>query len=223
MPNGRRTLLDIASGGQYKTSKDLPDFKELIDLAAARQAVWMSEEAYPGSGVTQGNLYDMVMGVASVAPIGRGIKGVVGGVKKLRSIQKLRNQKEVIKNISKHSISKKGSTELKQIGKELDTYLGPQRSSKIVKQGGNQNAKSIRQADRKKHEQLTERLEKLTKEEGGLVRTEYEKGLDLGSPKAATQLTQQQQIARQKRREEKRLFRELGGSRRGKQKGGSIL
>ena len=39
MANGRRTLLDIASGGQYKTSKDLPDFKELVDLAAARQAV----------------------------------------------------------------------------------------------------------------------------------------------------------------------------------------
>ena len=81
MANGRRTLLDIASGGQYKTSRDLPDFKELIDLAAARQAVWMSEEIYPGSGLTQGNLYDIVTGTAGMAKVGgavvkQGVKGI---------------------------------------------------------------------------------------------------------------------------------------------------
>jgi len=77
----RRSLMDIVSGGQYKTSRDLPDFKELIDLAADRQAVWMSEEIYPGSGVTQGNLYDMVIGAASVAPVGRAIKTASTGKK----------------------------------------------------------------------------------------------------------------------------------------------
>ena len=118
MPNGRRTLLDIASGGQYKTSKDLPDFKELIDLAAARQAVWMSEELIPGSGVTQGTLYDMVTGTAGMAKVGKGIvKQGVKAVKKLRSIQKLKNQKEIIKNISKHPMTESSSIELRRIGK----------------------------------------------------------------------------------------------------------
>ena len=96
MANGRRTLLDIASGGQYKTSRDLPDFKELVDLAAARQAVWMSEEIYPGSGLTQGNLYDIVTGTAGMAKVGGAVvKQGVKGIKKLRSIQKLKNQQEI--------------------------------------------------------------------------------------------------------------------------------
>ena len=217
MPNGRRTLLDIASGGQYKTSKDLPDFKELIDLAAARQAVWMSEELIPGSGVTQGTLYDMVTGTAGMAKVGKGIvKQGVKAVKKLRSIQKLKNQKEIIKNISKHPMTESSSIELRRIGKEIDTYLGPQRSAKIMKQGGKAEAKPVRKSDRVKWQQINEKLENFTKREGGIVRVEYKKSLDLTTPQAVAKLTKQQQIERQRRREEKRLFRELGGSQRGK-------
>ena len=220
MPNGRRTLLDIASGGQYKTSRDLPDFKELIDLAAARQAVWMSEEIYPGSGVTQENLYDMVTGTAGMAKVGKAIvKQGVKGVKKLRSIQKLKNQKEIIKNISKHPMTESSSIELKRIGKEIDTYLGPQRSAKIMKQGGKAEAKPVRKADRVKWKEINEKLEKFTKREGGIVRVEYKKSLDLTTPQAVAKLSKQQQIERQRRKDEDRLFQELGGLRRGQRRG----
>ena len=115
------------------------------------------------------------------------------------------------------------SVELKQIGKEIDTYLGPQRSAKIMKQGGKAEAKTVRKADRVKWEQINEKLENFTKREGGIVRVEYKKSLDLTTPQAVAKLSKQQQIERQRRKDEDRLFRELGGSRRGKQKGGSIL
>ena len=220
MANGRRTLLDIASGGQYKTSRDLPDFKELIDLAAARQAVWMSEEIYPGSGLTQGNLYDIVTGTAGMAKVGGAVvKQGVKGIKKLRSIQKLKNQQEIIKNISKHPMPQSSSVELKQIGKEIDTYLGPQRSAKIMKQGGKAEAKPVRKSDRVKWEQINEKLENFTKREGGIIRVEYKKSLDLTTPQAVAKLSKQQQIERQRRKDEDRLFRELGGSRRGQRRG----
>ena len=222
MPNGRRSLLDIASGGQYKTSKELPSFSELIDLISEYQVKEMSEEV--GYGVTQGDLYDMVTGTAGIAKFGGGVvKTGVKAVKKLRSIQKLENQKEIIKNISKHPMTESGTAELKQISKEIETYLGPQRSAKIMKQGGRAEAKPVRTADRAKWEQVNERLENLTKREGGIVRVEYEKSLDLTTPQAVARLTKQQKIEREKLREEKRLFRELGGSQRGRQKGGSIL
>ena len=220
MANGRRTLLDIASGGQYKTSRDLPDFKELIDLAAARQAVWMSEEIYPGSGLTQGNLYDIVTGTAGMAKVGGAVvKQGVKGIKKLRSIQKLKNQQEIIKNISKPPMPQSSSIELKQIGKEIDTYLGPQRSAKIMKQGGKAEAKPVRKADRVKWEQINEKLENFTKREGGIIRVEYKKSLDLTTPQAVAKLSKKQQIERQRRKDEDRLFRELGGSRRGQRRG----
>ena len=222
MPNGRRSLLDIASGGQYKTSKELPSFSELIDLISEYQVKEMSEEV--GYGVTQGDLYDIVTGTAGIAKFGGGVvKTGVKAVKKLRSIQKLKNQKEIIKNISKHPMTESGTAELKQISKEIETYLGPQRSAKIMKQGGRAEAKPVRTADRSKWEQVNERLENLTKREGGIVRVEYEKSLDLTTPQAVARLTKQQKIEREKLREEKRLFRELGGSQRGRQKGGSIL
>ena len=222
MPNGRRSLLDIASGGQYKTSRDLPSFSELLTLISEYQEREMSKEI--GYGVTQGDLYDMVTGTAGIAKFGGGVvKTGVKAVKKLRSIQKLENQKEIIKNISKHPMTESGTAELKQISKEIETYLGPQRSAKIMKQGGRAEAKPVRTADRSKWEQVNERLENLTKREGGIVRVEYEKSLDLTTPQAVARLTKQQKIEREKLREEKRLFRELGGSQRGRQKGGSIL
>ena len=62
--NDRRSLLDIASGGVYKTSKDLPSFSELLGVIAEYQAEEMSKEV--GGGVTQGNLYEIVMGTAGI-------------------------------------------------------------------------------------------------------------------------------------------------------------
>jgi len=221
MPNGRRSLLDIASGGQYKTSRDLPSFSELLTLISEYQEREMSKEI--GYGVTQGDLYDMVTGTAGIAKFGGGVvKTGVKAVKKLRSIQKLENQKEIIKNISKHPMTESGTAELKQISKEIETYLGPQRSAKIMKQGGRAEAKPVRTADRSKWEQVNERLENLTKREGGIVRVEYEKSLDLTTPQAVARLTKQQKIEREKLREEKRLFRELGGSQRGKLRKGVL-
>ena len=221
MPNGRRSLLDIASGGQYKTSRELPSFSELINLISEYQVKEMSEEV--GYGVTQGDLYDIVTGTAGIAKFGGGVvKTGVKAVKKLRSIQKLKNQKEIIKNISKHPMTESGTAELKQISKEIETYLGPQRSAKIMKQGGRAEAKPVRTADRSKWEQVNERLENLTKREGGIVRVEYEKSLDLTTPQAVARLTKQQKIEREKLREEKRLFRELGGSQRGKLRKGVL-
>ena len=221
MPNGRRSLLDIASGGQYKTSRDLPSFSELLTLISEYQEREMSKEI--GYGVTQGDLYDMVTGTAGIAKFGGGVvKTGVKAVKKLRSIQKLKNQKEIIKNISKHPMTESGTAELKQISKEIETYLGPQRSAKIMKQGGRAEAKPVRTADRAKWEQVNERLENLTKREGGIVRVEYEKSLDLTTPQAVARLTKQQKIEREKLREEKRLFQELGGSQRGKLRKGVL-
>ena len=218
----RRSLLDLASGGQYETSKDLPPLSELISTMAEYQGREMSKEV--GFGVTQGNLYDMVTGTAGLAGIGRGIGRVAStAVKKLRSIQKLNIQKETVERLSKHSMSKEGARELKKIGSEIDHYLGPQRSTRIVKQGGNQNAPSIRKLDRKKFYDFEERLNTLSKKEGGVVRVEYKKGSDFSKPQTAKSLSTKQRIEREKLREEKRLFRELGGSQRGRQKGGSIL
>ena len=219
----RRSLMDIVSGGEYKTSKDLPSFKELYDVAAERQAAHMAEEILPGSGVTQGTLYDIVTGTAGIAKFGGGaVKAGVKAVKKIRSIQKLKNQKEIIKNISKHPMTESSTAELKQISKEIETYLGPQRSAKIMKQGGRAEAKTVRTADRVKWEQVNEKLENLTKREGGIVRVEYEKSLDLTTPQAVARLTKQQQIEREKLREDERLFRELGGSQRGRRKKGIL-
>ena len=221
MPNGRRSLLDIASGGQYKTSRDLPSFSELLTLISEYQEREMSKEI--GYGVTQGDLYDMVTGTAGIAKFGGGaVKTGFKAVKKLRSIQKLKNQKEIIKNISKHPMTESGTAELKQISKEIETYLGPQRSAKIMKQGGRAESKPVRTADRVKWEQVNEKLENLTKREGGIVRVEYEKSLDLTTPQAAARLTKQQQMEREKLREEKRLFQELGGSQRGKLRKGVL-
>ena len=221
MPNGRRSLMDIVSGGQYKTSKDLPSLRQLLSEMAEYQRKEMSKEV--GFGVTQGNLYDIVTGTAGIAKFGGGVvKTGVKAVKKLRSIQKLENQKEIIKNISKHPMTESGTAELKQISKEIETYLGPQRSAKIMKQGGRAEAKPVRTADRSKWEQVNERLENLTKREGGIVRVEYEKSLDLTTPQAAARLTKQQQMEREKLREEKRLFQELGGSQRGKLRKGVL-
>ena len=62
--NDNRSLLDIASGGQYKTSKDLPSFSELIDIISEYQEKEMSKEV--GGGVTQGNLYEIVTGTAGI-------------------------------------------------------------------------------------------------------------------------------------------------------------
>ena len=215
----RRSLLDIASGGQYKTSEELPSFSDLLSVIAEYQSEEMSKEV--GYGATQGDLYDIVTGTAGIAKFGGGVvKTGVKAVKKLRSIQKLKNQKEIIKNISKHPMTESGTAELKQISKEIETYLGPQRSAKIMKQGGRAEAKPVRTADRAKWEQVNERLENLTKREGGIVRVEYEKSLDLTTPQAVARLTKQQKIEREKLREEKRLFQELGGSQRGRSRKG---
>ena len=222
MANSRRSLLDIASGGQYKTSKDLPSFSELLSVISEYQTKEMSKEV--GYGVTQGDLYEIATGSAGVVGAGRGIvKAGVKAVKKLRSIQKLKIQKETVERLSRHSMSREGSSELKKIGSEIDHYLGPQRSARLVKQGGNVDAPSIRKLDRKKFYDFEERLNTLSKKEGGVVRVEYKKGSDFSKPQTAKSLSTKQRIEREKLREEKRLFRELGGSQRGKQKGGSIL
>ena len=71
MPNGRRSLLDIASGGEYKTSKELPSFSELISLISEYQVKEMSKEV--GFGLTRGNLFDMAMGVSGTVGAGKGI------------------------------------------------------------------------------------------------------------------------------------------------------
>ena len=168
------------------------------------------------------------LAMTGIKPIRAGARVLKAGksvakAKKVRSIQKLRHQTETIENLSKHSLSKEGAIELKRIRTELDNYLGPQRSSRIVKQGGNKNAPSIRKLDRKKHKDFEERLDALSQREGGVVRVEYEKGLDLSKSQTAKSLTSKQRIEREKLKEEKRLFRELGGSQRGRQKGGSIL
>tara|TARA_Y100000310_G_scaffold39676_1_gene37206 strand:+ start:79 stop:738 length:660 start_codon:yes stop_codon:yes gene_type:complete len=76
MPNDRRTLLDIASGGQYKTSKDLPPLSELLNTMAEYQEKEMSKEV--GFGVTRGNLFDIAM-------VGAGSVGVGGGIVKTAS------------------------------------------------------------------------------------------------------------------------------------------
>ena len=219
--NDKRSLLDIASGGAYKTSRDLPSFSELLNVIAEYQAEEMSKDI--GGGLTQGSLYEIVTGTAGIVGAGRGIvKTARTAVKKLRSIQKLRIQKETVEKLSKHSMSKEGSSELKKISTEIDNYLGPQRSSRIVKQGGNQNAPSIRKLDRKKFYDFEERLNALAKKEGGVVKVEYEKGLDAINPQTVG-LTSKQKMEREKKREDERLFRELGGLRRGQRGGGSIL
>ena len=120
-------------------------------------------------------------------------------------------------------MSREGSSELKKIGSEIDHYLGPQRSARLVKQGGNVDAPSIRKLDRKKFYDFEERLNTLSKKEGGVVRVEYKKGSDFSKPQTAKSLSTKQRIEREKLREEKRLFRELGGLRRGQRGGGSIL
>ena len=74
--NDRRTLMDIASGGQYKTSRDLPSFSELLNVIAEYQAEEMSKEV--GFGLTRGNLFDIAMGVS-------GTVGAAGGVIKKAS------------------------------------------------------------------------------------------------------------------------------------------
>jgi hypothetical protein len=119
-------------------------------------------------------------------------------------------------------MSKEGARELKKIGSEIDHYLGPQRSARIVKQGGNVEAPSIRKLDRKKFYDFEERLNALSKKEGGVVRVEYKKGSDFSKPQTAKSLTTKQRIEREKLREEKRLFRELGGSQRGKLRKGVL-
>ena len=218
----RRSLLDIASGGQYKTSQDLPSFSQLLSTMAEYQGEEMSKEV--GFGVTQGNLYEIATGAAGLAGFGRGIGRAAGtAVKKLRSIQKLEIQKKTVERLSRHSMSREGASELRKIGSEIDHYLGPQRSARIVKQGGNVEAPSIRKLDRKKFYDFEERLDALAKKEGGVVRVEYKRGSDFSKPQTAKSLSTKQRIEREKLREEKRLFRELGGSQRGKQKGGSIL
>ena len=221
----RRSLLDIASGGQYKTSQDLPSLRQLLSEMAEYQRKEMSKEV--GFGVTQGNLYDMVTGTAGLARsssgVARGILGKAGvKVQKLRSIQKLKIQKDTIPMLLRHSMSKEGSKELNKIYREIDHYLGPQRSARILKQGGNQNAPSIRKLDRKKYKIFEERLDALSKKEGGVVRVEYEKGLGSSKPQTAKSLTSKQRIEREKLREEKRLFRELGGLQRGRKKRGIL-
>ena len=222
MANSRRSLLDIASGGQYKTSKDLPSFSELLSVISEYQTKEMSKEV--GYGVTQGDLYEIATGSAGIVGAGRGIvKAGVKAVKKLRSIQKLKIQKETVERLSRHSMSREGSSELKKIGSEIDHYLGPQRSARLVKQGGNVDAPSIRKLDRKKFYDFEERLNTLSKKEGGVVRVEYKKGSDFSKPQTAKSLSTKQRIEREKLREEKRLFRELGGLRRGQRGGGSIL
>jgi hypothetical protein len=214
----RRSLLDIASGGQYKTSKELPSFSDLLSVIEEYQSKEMSKEV--GHGVTQGDLYEIVTGTAGIVGAGRGIvKAGVKAVKKLRSIQKLKIQKETVERLSRHSMSKEGAIELRKISSEIDNYLGPQRSARIVKQGGNVNAPSIRQLDRKKYKSFEERLDALSRKEGGVVRVEYKKGSDL-SPQTAKILTSKQKIEREKLREEKRLFQELGGSQRGRSRKG---
>ena len=121
--NDKRTLLDIASGGAYKTSKDLPSFSELLGVIAEYQAQEMSKEV--GFGLTRGNLFDVAMGVSGTVGAGRSIiKGGYSAVKKLRSIQKLRIQKETVEKLSKHSLSREGSKELKNIKTQIDHYLG---------------------------------------------------------------------------------------------------
>ena len=218
----RRSLLDIASGGQYKTSKDLPEIKEKI--MPALEFILGATHVPKGQ---EPNLLDLAFGlpvVGKVGKVGRGIvKTGVKAVKKLRSIQKLEIQKKTVERLSRHSMSKEGARELKKIGSEIDHYLGPQRSARIVKQGGNVEAPSIRKLDRKKFYNFEERLDALAKKEGGVVKVEYEKGFDLSRPQTAKGFTSKQRIEREKLREEKRLLRELGGSQRGKQKGGSIL
>ena len=62
--NDKRTLMDIARGGAYKTSRDLPSFSELLDVIADYQAEEMSKEV--GGGLTQGNLYEIVTGTAGI-------------------------------------------------------------------------------------------------------------------------------------------------------------
>jgi len=219
--NDKRTLLDIASGGAYKTSKDLPSFSELLGVIAEYQAQEMSKEV--GFGLTRGNLFDVAMGVSGTVGAGRSIiKGGYSAVKKLRSIQKLRIQKETVEKLSKHSLSREGSKELKNIKTQIDHYLGPQRTARIVKQGGNQNAPSIRKLDRKKFYYFEERLNTLSKKEGGIVRVEYKKGSDFSKPQTASKLTSKQKMERDKMREEKRLFQELGGSQRGKLRKGVL-
>ena len=181
----------------------------------------MSKEV--GFGLTRGNLFDMAMGVSGTVGAGRSIiKGGYSAVKKLRSIQKLRIQKETVEKLSKHSMSREGSKELKNIKSQIDHYLGPQRTARIVKQGGNVNAPSIIKLDRKKFYDFEERLNALSKKEGGVVRVEYKKGSDFSKSQTASSLTSKQKMEREKLREEKRLFRELGGSQRGRRKKGIL-
>ena len=56
----KRTLLDLVSGGKYKTSRDMPS---MLDMGVAYNS-WVNEgmdkEVYPG--VTSRDLYDIVIG-----------------------------------------------------------------------------------------------------------------------------------------------------------------
>ena len=91
-----RTLLDIVSGGRVKHTgvgkyKGLPGaaptvpalFSQLYESMAGYQERGMSEEVFPAGKnifgqstepITQGNLYEIAMGGAAVAPVGRAIK-----------------------------------------------------------------------------------------------------------------------------------------------------
>jgi len=213
----RRSLLDIASGGQYKTSKDLPEIKEKIMPALE----FMLGATHVPKG-QEPNLLDLAFALPVVGKVGKVGRGIVKKVKKLRSIQKLEIQKKTVERLSRHSMSKEGASELRKIGSEIDHYLGPQRSARIVKQGGNVEAPSIRKLDRKKFYNFEERLDALAKKEGGVVKVEYEKGFDLSRPQTAKGFTSKQRIEREKLREEKRLFRELGGLQRGRKKRGIL-
>jgi len=134
----KRTLLDIATGGKYKTSKDLPTLPEVYEGMSEYQEREMGKEVIPG--LTQGELYGTVMGSVAgwsnnptqygrvLSAIPKRLQESFGAFK-----EAMKDPGKLIKSINRKLTNKRGGPEgrydEKFIKEVMDDYSDAQRAN----------------------------------------------------------------------------------------------
>jgi len=165
------SLADVHQSTSRPTKQEVLAAAGMVPGPTGMAADLMSAALYAKEGDWKNTLWSL----ASFLPI----VGMAAGVKKIRSFQKLKNQRSTIETLGSRKLSKKGTKKLKDIKTEYTNYMDgstkKSRHGKILGQKGNQNSKVVRDADRAKKESITRQLDELAEEEGGLIKAEYDK------------------------------------------------